>query len=153
MSLESDIRTLERVRLFEGFGAEHLRLLAFGAETKHFEEGEALYLQGDPADEAYVIVDGRVDLITDGAEDKAQSYGPSSLLGELALITPTHRPAKARAARKTVVLKLSRALFLRVLNEYPELAERLHERFSKSVREIVNRLDYVRTRLARADHL
>jgi len=151
MSLDSDIKVLERVKLFEGFEPEHLRLLAFGAEARMVEEDEQLYVRGELADCGYVIVEGRMDLISGANDDVVKQYGPGSLLGELALITETQRPATAQAARQTQVLKLSRALFRRILVEYPHLAELLQERIGESVTEFVDRLDYVRTRLDRTD--
>ena len=64
MSLDSDIKVLERVKLFEGFEPEHLRLLAFGADSQVFEEGQILYSRGDASDGGYVVVEGRVDLVS-----------------------------------------------------------------------------------------
>jgi CRP-like cAMP-binding protein len=47
------------------------------------------------------------------------------LLGETALVVATKRPVTAIARQPSTVLRISRALFLRVLEEYPASAERL----------------------------
>ena len=140
MSLDSDIRVLARVKLFDGFESEHLRLLAFGADSHTVEEGETLFTKGQPSDGGYVIVEGRIDL-TSGANDSVvKQYGPGSLLGEMALITETEYGATAEARRQSQVLKISRALFRRMLREYPHLAEMLQKRIGETVGDFVQRL-------------
>ena len=151
MSLDSDIRILARVKLFEGFESEQLRLLAFGADTHVIEEGETLFTKGQPSDGGYVVVEGRIDLASGATDNVTKQYGPGSLLGEMALITETEYGATAEAQRQSQVLKISRALFRRMLREYPHLAEMLQKRIGDSVGEFVRRLDYVQNQIERAE--
>jgi len=151
VSLDSDIKVLERVKLFEGFEPEHLRLLAFGADSQVFEEGQILYSSGDASDGGYVVVEGRVDLVSGTSDNVVKQYGPGSLLGELALITETEYSATAEAQRRSQVLKVSRALFRRILKEYPHLAEMLQQRIGESITEFMQRLDYVKGQIDRAE--
>ena len=151
MSLDSDIQVLSRVKLFEGFESEQLRLLAFGADAQVLEEGETLYTKGEPSDGGYVVVEGRMDLISGANDGTVKQYGPGSLLGELALITETEYAATAVAQRQSQVLRVSRALFRRILREYPHLAELLQKRIGDSVGEFVQRLDYVQSQIYRAE--
>ena len=72
---------------------------------------------------------------------------PGSLIGEMALITKTTRATSAFAHSDTQLIRLSRTIFLRVLEEFPDLAILLHERISDSVEDIVEKIDQVRKKL------
>ena len=48
--------------------------------------------------------------------------GPGTLLGELALIAETKRPATATAHEPSTVIRISRSLFLKMLEGYPDAA-------------------------------
>lgn len=151
MSLDSDIKLMGCIKLFEGFESEQLRLLAFGSETLVIEDGEDLFLQDAQSDGGYVIVEGRIDLVSGPDDTVVKQFGAGALLGELALITDTKHPATARAKRRTQVLKISRALFRRMLGEYPHLVELLQQRIANSVKEFMDRLSYVSNQMDRAD--
>ena len=64
MSLDRDIELLRQVPMLAELPDEHLRLLAFSAETRQLEDGAILFQAGDKADAGYLVVDGAVDLIT-----------------------------------------------------------------------------------------
>lgn len=146
MSLDSDMQLLSRVKLFAGFQPEHLRLLAFGAEARTLGQGTRLFAEGAMSDGGYVIVHGAIELKTENGS-LINVHGPGALLGEMALISDVTRPATAHALEPTEVLKITRPLFKRMLTEYPELAELLHQRISEDVVEFVDRLDHIRTKL------
>ena len=153
MSLESDIKLLSRVRLFADFEPDHLRLLAFGAEARALGQGTRLYRQDSLSDGGFVIVRGNVDLISGLNDNIISSHGSGSLIGEMALITETRHAATAVATENSEVLKITRPLFRRMLNEYPELAVILQQRISQSVAEFTDRLDKVRAKLDHASDL
>ena len=100
MSIEDDIAFLERVPTLRLLGRAALRILAIGAESRYVHNGEVLFRAGEPADCGYVIQEGSFQL-----GDQLQGWphdviaGPGTLLGELALIAETKRPATATAQR------------------------------------------------------
>ena len=53
--------------------------------------------------------------------------GPGTLLGELALIAETKRPATATAREPSTVIRISRSLFLKMLEGYPDAAHILRD--------------------------
>lgn len=151
MALDDDIRILSGVPLFDGFTAEQLRLLAFGAERVALRAGDALFRQGERADGAFVLVSGALALVReeDGKETPARRVErPGALLGELALIVETARPTHARAERPSVLLKLERRDFRRILEEYPELAVRLHGRLSRQLLELAREVERLAPRFS-----
>jgi CRP-like cAMP-binding protein len=130
MGLETDIATLSRVPLFQQLGDEEKRLLAFSASRVDLDANQVLFEKDVPADGAFVIVSGRIDLTDDGGESGRRilaSCGPGALLGEMALFTDTVRPARAVALLPTAVLGISRTLMRRMLEEYPDAARRIHD--------------------------
>lgn len=149
MAISYDIALLSKVALLQGFDTEQLRLLAFGAPKRSLAAGEELYQQGTITDGGFVIVSGQVDLVVLMDDEKVVlgSYGTGSLIGEMALITKTTRLTTAIARKDTQLIRLSRTIFLRVLEEFPDLAVLLHERISESVNDMVGKMDYVRMQL------
>ena len=140
MSLESDIAVLRNVELFEVLGTEQLRLLAFGAEHRRLGAGEFVFRQDARSDAGFVIVSGQVLMSRKGplnGTDRAiGTFGPGTLLGELALITETRRPANARTQTACELIRIGRSLFRRMLEEYPELAFDLHQRLRSQLAEM-----------------
>jgi len=139
MRLDNDIHVLSSVSLFEGFTQEQLRLLAFGAESVTLLAGKDLYEEGAAADSGYVVVRGRIALYLerDGKRGTVGHAEPGALLGELALIANTTRLTSARAETDTSLLRLSRKLFRRILEEYPELPRMLRERIAGDLQALV----------------
>lgn len=145
MALEDDIRILERVRLLSDFTSEQLRLLAFGAETMRIKAGRELYQEGALADCAFIISSGEVELYRDhdGERRALGRAGEASLLGEMALIVGGERPSSAAALSDVEVIRLSRSLFRRILEEYPETAAALHRRITAEMSGLVSKLERV----------
>lgn len=143
MALDDDIRVLSGVGLFKGLAEEHLRLLAFGAEKMRLGPGETLYQEGEPAMSAYVVVSGRIDILRDfnGHPDKLTEALPGDVLGELAVIAPTRRLTSAVAAVESRLMTIERRAFRRVLEEYPDLAERLRQQLADEFQAMVQRLE------------
>ncbi len=143
MALDDDIRILSGVELFADFTSEQLRLLAFGAETTALQADRKLYREADEADCAYIIVSGRIALYNeDDAERKPVALaGAGEILGEMALVSDTRRMTSAYAQTDAQVLRLNRAMFRRILEEYPEAAVHLHGRILKRFQALVERIE------------
>lgn len=155
MTLDDDIRALAAAGLFEQLSAEQLRLLAFGAERLQFRAGRTLYRQGDRADCGFVVVSGAVTLSrpsSDGGKP-VQTAGPGSVLGQLALITETEWMTDAQADTETEVLRISRALFRRMLAEYPETAMAIHRQLSDDLQQLLNDIERAERRFRQAPEL
>lgn len=150
MALDDDIRVLSTVRLFEGFTNEQLRLLAFGAESIDIPAGAEIYREGEIAETAYVVITGRVRLYRqrDGEVVSLGSAGTGAMLGEIGLIAETMRLTSAAAETDTHAVRLSRKMFRRILEEYPELAALLHTRIAAELHQLVNRIAQLAPRFA-----
>ncbi|MBC2883857.1 cyclic nucleotide-binding domain-containing protein [Ochrobactrum sp. CM-21-5] len=153
MALDDDIRILGTVGLFESFTPEQLRLLAFGAERLVLRAGRELFREGQSADCAYIVVSGNITLFheTDQGRVTIRPVAPGAMLGEMALIAQTTRLTGALAEVETEVIRISRSIFRRILEEYPEVAAMLHTHISRNLLELIGEIEKVAPRLNNGD--
>ena len=153
MALDDDIRILGTVGLFESFTAEQLRLLAFGAERLVLRAGRELFREGQSADCGYIIVSGNITLFqeTETQRVKIRTVGPGAMLGEMALIAQTSRLTGAVAEEETEVIRISRAIFRRILEEYPDAAASLHAHISRDLLQLISEIEAVAPHLQTDD--
>ena len=128
MGLEDDIAFFEQVPTFAVLGKQALRILAIGAETKQLQSGAVLFYAGELTEAGYVVQEGSL-LLEPGtlSEGKEIIVGPGTLIGELALLTSSICQATAIAKEPTVVIRISRSLFKKMLEGYPDAAARLRD--------------------------
>ncbi|PSJ57714.1 cyclic nucleotide-binding domain-containing protein [Kumtagia ephedrae] len=148
MALDDDIRILSGVRLFDGFTAEQLRLLAFGAEQISLPAHRRLFREEDEADAAYVVVAGEISLFREEDDERrpVAVAGPGAMVGELALIADTRRLTSAEARSSADLLRLSRKMFRRILEEYPDTAVILYKRIHADFMALVERIEQMAPR-------
>ena len=82
----------------------HLHLLADSAMRMHYEAGQFIFREGDPANRFYLIEQGRVSLEshrTDEAPAPIQVIGPGDVLGWSWLFPPYYWHFDARALEPT----------------------------------------------------
>ncbi|MGH6793652.1 MAG: cyclic nucleotide-binding domain-containing protein [Methylocella sp.] len=145
MGLEVDIGKLARIPAFAGIEPDALRLIAFSAETRLLRAGDVLFRRDEISNDGFVLLAGSIamDASGDGAAT-ARIVRPPGLIGDLALLTQTRRPATAIAREPSTVLRISRQLFRRVLQEFPVSAERLRQSLRASLLQFTGELGAVR---------
>jgi len=149
MSIEDDIALLDRVPTLKMLGLEALRIIAIGAESRVVRGGDILFREGQEADSAYVVVSGnfaltREDTPVEAGQPPAVNVGSGTLLGEMALITQTQRPATATATEVSSVLRIPRSIFMRTVESYPDVALRLARALSERLTTTLDDLERVR---------
>jgi len=146
MSIEDDIALLSRVPTLRLLGRESLRMLAIGSEQRNVEGGDALFREGDAADCGYVVQRGSLRVNDSiGAEIIA---GPATLIGEVALLVEMKRPSSAIALESSVVVRISRSLFQRVLESDPVAARALRDEFANRASQIASDIAVAGTKLS-----
>lgn len=155
MSLAQDIAILKKIPMLSDFQDDQLRLLAFSAESMDYGAGQCLFDQDERADGGLVITDGLVSLKTrsdDGFEEVDQA-GPGTLLGESALLVETNRPCRAEAVDAVRIIRIRRALFKRMISEYPDLAQQLFDQRAARFRTTISRLGPIGDKMAELEQL
>jgi len=152
MTIEDEIAFLERVATFAQLGFSALQIVAIGSETKHLAEGEVLFRAGETTDAGYLIQEGSLKLTVHDPRrsNPSVTFGPGALIGELALITETVCPATAIAAEPTTVIRISRSLFRKVLEGFPEAARLLRDQFLERANLACEEIFQVRGMLERS---
>jgi ABC-type multidrug transport system fused ATPase/permease subunit len=128
--LARKLRALERADLFSGLSRKQLRLLAFGARWYEVSAGQMVFQKGDaPTDGAYVLLEGRADLILPGSDgdpdELITTVGPGALVGELGLIRNEPRALTMVATSDLRALRLGKEQFLDVVEHDAATAFRL----------------------------
>jgi len=148
MTIEADIAFLERIPFLRRLGAPALRILAIGAESYRVEPGQVLFAAGETADGAYIVQQGSFNLRPGAGAEADVVAGQGTLLGEAALLAETKRVATATAREGSTVLRVPRAMFLKMLEGYPDAAQRLREVIAARADEWARDLENVRAALA-----
>lgn len=152
MALNDDIAFLDRIPTFHVLGREALRILAISVETMHLRPGDVLFEEGEPADAGYVVLTGAVILrSTSDKPDAASTVArEGSLIGETALIVDVRRPATATALEHSSLWRISRGVFLRMLEGEPQAAKALRQAIAGRVLQTLNELDLIVPKLESA---
>lgn len=145
MSLHSDIDLLRGLPQFEGFSDEHLRLIAFSAETQTLAPDAVLFDAGQILHGAHIVASGQL-VVTPGDGTPYRIEGPR-LLCERALIVRMRAPAQVTAATPCAMIEVRRQTFLRLLEEYPDKAIAFRQRLAAGLARAASDLDQVRRRI------
>ena len=142
MSVEDELLLLKQLAFFQCFTDEQLRLVAFGAERVQFRTGRELFRENQPADSAFVLMAGQIDLYQTSNDGPILVHNvmPGSMIGELSLICKMKRSVSAVAAEDGQALRISRGIFRRILDEYPQAAKLLFEHLSHDFQNMVQKL-------------
>jgi CRP-like cAMP-binding protein len=120
-------------------GLDALRVLAIGAETRSYAPGEVLLRSGETAPAGYAVQSGSFSVKTDSGEEIVAEQG--ALFGQTALLVETKWSTTATALEESVVMRISRNLFQKVLESHPEAARRLRDdlvaRSTSATRDII----------------
>lgn len=144
MALQDNVRNLAQNPTLRDLEPDALRLIAFSAETRILRAGDVLFRRGETSDAGFVVLSGAVAL--DAGAGAATMIRAPMLIGESALVTETTRGATATAREPSSVLRITRALFHRVLAEYPESAARLHHILTWRLVGLADELEGLRAR-------
>uniref|UniRef100_B8HPK3 Cyclic nucleotide-binding protein n=1 Tax=Cyanothece sp. (strain PCC 7425 / ATCC 29141) TaxID=395961 RepID=B8HPK3_CYAP4 len=99
---------------------ETIRLFQKQPEPKSFKAGEEIFVQGQPGDYMYGILEGEVDLIRQG--QLLETLKPGDTFGEGALITHEGRAVTAVARTDCKLAYMDEHHFLFAIDETPTFA-------------------------------
>jgi CRP/FNR family transcriptional regulator, cyclic AMP receptor protein len=122
------------------------RLLArFG---RRFVAGDVLFRDGDPAEEAYLLQEGRVRLIkrVGAMERSLRVLRPGDLFGESALMRGAPRNSTAVALTDGIALALDQATFQQVLSGNPAVGTRVLQQLIRRLRDAEDQIEILMLR-------
>jgi CRP-like cAMP-binding protein len=128
--LDDDLGAAERARLVARYG-------------RTFLAGEAIFREGEPAQDAFLLQDGRVRLLKRVRliERSLMVLKPGDLFGESALLDAAARNSTAVALTDGVALALDQGTFRSLLVNYPSVAVRVMEQLVRRVRDAEDQIE------------
>jgi sulfate permease, SulP family len=111
------------------FTAPALEALSARLEVRDLEAGQPLFLRGEAGDALYIVERGRVAIslpLEGGRSVRLRSFGPGTVVGEMAVYTRERRSADVLAEAPTRVRRLSLAALLALEAEDPASAQEFH---------------------------
>ncbi len=109
-----------------------------------YQEGERVYLPGDPSDTLYLIIEGRVRLSClnhDGRSLTLTVLGAGELFGELALAGQKRREVMAEVLERASLWAIDKRQFLRLLQEKAELSLQIIQLVVHRLRQLEEKLE------------
>ncbi len=91
-----------------------------------FGEGAAIFLEGDPSQDLYILVSGQLDVLK-GKKKISEISEAGSLFGETSLLLGTKRTATVKAANEVKALCIPKVGVVAFLNEFPVVAREMSE--------------------------
>jgi CRP-like cAMP-binding protein len=107
------------------------------ANTKWFDVGEKIIVEGEVGDEAYLIKEGSVKITKIGPDDMPKTIakiGKGAILGEMALIDDDLRSATAVAIAETEVMIIQRDDLVNRLEKTDPVVSRLLQTMSSRLK-------------------
>ncbi len=98
--------------------------------------------QGDLGDAAYIIIEGEasVRIGTASGDIEVARLGAGDVVGEIAILCDVPRTATVSAVDRVTTLKITKELFFRLINEFPQIAIEI-------MRELAARLERTNAQL------
>ena len=145
MSLMQEYELLRQIPYFAEIEPAKLKLLAFMSERVGFDPGKTLCRQGDPADAAYLIIEGEANIIVDTPSGPLTiaTLGANEIVGEMAILGDVPRTATVQAKDRLVALRIAKDPFMRMVREFPTMAVSI-------MRELAHRLELTNNQLRAA---
>jgi hypothetical protein len=128
------VLVLKGADLLRGVGPRHLLGLANVSREVPIYTGDTIYLESDPADALYIVVEGRVRLSSQGRA--ISEVGPGEAFGTWSLVDDSERGQRADCIEDGLALSLTREEFYEVASADLAILQELVRVLAKRLREL-----------------
>jgi CRP-like cAMP-binding protein/serine/threonine protein phosphatase PrpC len=122
-SARARLAILAPMPMFMHCTERELRVVAAATRPRRFESETVLFREGDPGEELFLVISGKVRIERQG--QVLVILGPGSNFGEMAILDERSRSATAVAAEDCEVLVIHRDAFFTLLKGNPTLAMKI----------------------------
>jgi CRP/FNR family transcriptional regulator len=129
--------------IFQNLENEELEALGREALRRKTTAGQKLFLQGDPADEMFLIKGGRVKLskvLEDGSELTLDIRKAGDIVGENMFSEEGQYPVSAYCLEDTLTCGFSRSQFERIVLQYPKVGLQIIKNLSERINWLTMRV-------------
>jgi CRP/FNR family transcriptional regulator, cyclic AMP receptor protein len=135
------VATLRRLPLFTDLSDKELALVAENVNRLRYEEGAAIFSEGDPCHELLIVEVGTVKIFKSALDGREQLIGVErrgNSLAEVPVFDGGRYPASAEATSTTVLLRLPADNFRRICLQNPELALKVFKVLGHRLRHLMS---------------
>jgi CRP/FNR family cyclic AMP-dependent transcriptional regulator len=153
MSLTKDVEALRNIPLFAKVEPAKLKLLAFTSERLEYLPGQELFHQGDYGDAAYVILEGKADILVDTPKGAVNivTLGKNEIIGEIAILCDVPRTATVVAHGGLETLRISKDGFFHLVTQFPQVGIEVMSELASKLNNTTQALTAARARLDELD--
>ena len=141
--IELSLTCIGHLWIFQNLEAEEVEALSKEALRKKSTAGQALFLQGDPTDEMFLIKGGRVKLskvLEDGAELTLDIRKAGDFVGENMFSEEGHYPVSAYCLEETLTCGFSRSQFEQLVLQHPKVGLQIIKNLSERITWLTQRV-------------
>ncbi len=125
LSLHDKTFSLEKVGIFSHLTPDQRAQIERIGIIRHFSEGEIIFYEGDESHYFHLLIEGEVSIFKVTAVTETMlihRFHAPSLIAEVATLKQIPYPASCEATQPSIVLKISRDPFLKLLQNDPSLS-------------------------------
>ena len=137
--------------LFGAMASQTAQGLVGNAVPRHYEKGATLFMQGEPADAFFIVLDGWVKIYRttpDGLEVVLHVFKSGETFAEAAIFLGGRYPASGETAAPSRLLKVDGAAFRSRIEERPALAMSMLASASYQLKFLVEQIEQIKVRSA-----
>lgn len=106
-----------------------LREFMIDSEIRSPKQGEVIFKRNDYTNSFYCIVEGRVEVVVDEAQNKRATLGPGEFFGEMSLISGRRRSATVYAGQGCVLIETPRRSMTKLINSVDAVKKLVDQTF------------------------
>jgi CRP/FNR family transcriptional regulator, cyclic AMP receptor protein len=129
--------------IFRNLKPDELDAIAQRAHRKKMQPGQALFLQGDPADELFLIKGGRIKInkiLDNGSEITIDIRKAGDFVGENMLSEEGDYPVSAWCLEDTLTCGFNRSQFEKIVLDYPNIGLQIIKNLSERISWLTTRV-------------
>ena len=129
---------LAKIDLFSRLSPSELLLLSEAATEVKFQADDVIYNEGDPAQEIYNLIDGRIEMLR--GEESISTAEPGQSFGTLEVLSNKDRMFTAVAMEKSQCLRIHGETFWEILEDYTPVCHGVIEVLVRRIEELTDKL-------------
>ncbi len=137
-------KLLKDLELFSELSDRELQDVAALAQVRKLETETTVFHEGDPADSIFVVVNGRVKIVTtssDGKEFILSVLGAGQVFGEMGLLEEAPRSASVSTITEVELLVIKHDDFDNLLTDKPGISRKLMAILSRRLRRANSKME------------
>ncbi|MBT3373664.1 MAG: Crp/Fnr family transcriptional regulator [Rhodospirillaceae bacterium] len=147
----ADYDQLKQIPLFAGMADDAAMKLLLDATVRRYPRGTSLFMQGEPADRFFIILEGWVKgfrQAPDGHESVIAVFGPGESFAEAAMFVSGNFPISTEIAADARLLVIPRSGILKQLRDDPDIALKMLASMSRRLRGFVQQVEQLTVKSA-----